>query len=478
MSRPSSHECWAHLRFAVVGPLLASPPGPGELREELQRLAQKVWQHPITGESVHFAVSTIERWYYAARSGQDPVDVLRRKPRSDRGRQWALSVPLAERLHQQYRDHPSWSYQLHLDNLASLVRQEPSLGRLPSYASLRRYMLAEGLRKRRRAPVRELGDGERRARERQASREVRSYEAEYVGGLWHLDFHHGSRKILNEQGRWTRPILLAVLDDHSRLVCHAQWYYQETAQSLVHGLLQAFCKRGLPRALMSDNGSAMLAGETTQGLRRLSILHQTTLPYSPYQNGKQEVLWAQVEGRLLAMLEGEPNLTLPTLNTATLAWVELEYQRRVHSEIQQTPLERWLDGSSVARPCPPIEEMRLAFTVAQTRIQRRSDGTISVAGKRFEVPSRFRHLRQLNIRYATWDLRAVWLLDEHAGAVLERLYPLDKHHNADGVRRAIKAPPSQANPRQAPGIAPLLKKLMADYAATGLPPAYISQEDS
>jgi len=29
----------------------------------------------------------------------------------------------------------------------------------------------------------------------------------------------------------------------------------------------------LPRALMSDNGSAMLAGETEQGLMRLGIVH-------------------------------------------------------------------------------------------------------------------------------------------------------------------------------------------------------------
>ena len=477
MSRPSSHERWAHLRFAVVGPLLASPPGRGELREELQKLAQTVWQHPITGEGVRFAMSTIERWYYAARSGQDPVGVLRRKPRSDRGRQWAFSVPLAEVLRQQHRAHPSWSYQLHLDNLATRVSQEPDLGRLPSYASLRRYMLAEGLSKQRRVPARKLIEGERRAREHRASREVRSYETEYVGGLWHLDFHHGSRKILDAYGQWVRPILLAILDDRSRLVCHAQWYHQETAQSLVHGLLQAFCKRGLPRALMTDNGSAMLAGETTQGLARLSILHACTLPYSPYQNGKQEVFWAQVEGRLLAMLEAEPDLTLPMLNTATLAWVEMEYQRRLHSEIQQTPLDRWLDGPTVARPCRSLEEMRLAFTVSKTRIQRRSDGTISVAGKRFEVPSRFRHLRQLYIRYASWDLRSLWLLDECTYAVLERLYPLDKTKNADGVRRTNQTTASEDIPSEAPGIAPLLKKLMADYAATGLPPAYIPQED-
>ena len=140
-------------------------------------------------------------------------------------------------------------------------------------------------------------------------REVRSFENEYSNGLWHLDFHHGSLPVLTKAG-WQTPILLAILDDHSRLICHAQWYLDETAESLVHGLVQAFLKRGLPRALMTDNGSAMTAGETTQGLERLSIEHCLTLPYSPHQNGKQESFWGGVEGRLMAMLEGETTAQL------------------------------------------------------------------------------------------------------------------------------------------------------------------------
>jgi transposase InsO family protein len=62
-------------------------------------------------------------------------------------------------------------------------------------------------------------------------------------------------------------------------------------------------QRGLPRSLMTDNGSAMLADETRHGLARLGIVHETTLPHSPYQNAKQESFWAQLEGRFVAMLE-------------------------------------------------------------------------------------------------------------------------------------------------------------------------------
>ena len=474
--RPRSHERWAHLRFGVVGGLLGSPPAPGELRAELVRLAEKPWRHPTTGELVRFGLSTIERWYYAARAGSNPVGVLRRKLRGDSGRFLAIKDELGQALRRQYAEHPSWSYKLHLDNLAVQIERDPDLGAAPSYPTLRRFMAAQGLLRQRRRRAREEREGEIRAREHALGREVRSFESEYVSGLWHLDFHHGSLKVLRPEGEWVRPILLAILDDRSRLIAHAQWYLDETAESLIHGLTQAFLKRGLPRALLSDNGSAMTAAETTQGLTRLSVTQATTLPYSPYQNGKQEAFWNPVEGRLLAMLEGQKDLTLGLLNEATQAWVEMEYNREVHSETSQAPLARWLDGPTVGRESPTLDDLRLAFTAAETRSQRRSDGTASIEGARFEIPSRFRHLRKLHLRYASWDLTHVWLVDERTGAVLSRLYPLDKARNADGFRGVTQPTSPQALPEPA-GIAPLLRKLMTEYAATGLPPAYIPKEE-
>jgi len=71
-------------------------------------------------------------------------------------------------------------------------------------------------------------------------------------------------------------MLLAVIDGHSRLPCHLQWYLDKIAESLIHWLSQTFIKRGLPRVLMTDNGAAMLTEEPTNGLAKLCLLHQTT----------------------------------------------------------------------------------------------------------------------------------------------------------------------------------------------------------
>jgi putative transposase len=110
--------------------------------------------------------------------------------------------------------------------------------------------------------------------------------------------------------------------------------------------------------------------------------------------------------------------------------------------------------------------------------QRLTDGTITVEGVRYELPAAYRTLLWVSVRVARWDLSSVDLVDPRSGAHLATLLPLDREKNADRRRRALPRHDGAASdtavesPRAA-GIAPLLRQLMADYAATGLPPAYL-----
>jgi hypothetical protein len=236
-------------------------------------------------------------------------------------------------------------------------------------------------------------------------------------------------------------------------------------------------KRGLPRALMTDNGSAMLAEETRQGLLRLGVVHETTLPYSPYQNGKQEVFWAQLEGRLIEMLRGIENLKLAFINHAAQAWVEQDYHRNQHREIGATPLQRMLDGPDVGRRAPDIDTLRLAFTRQITRTPRRSDATVVVEGVRYELPPRFGHLHSVTLCSPGWDKSQMTLTDPKTGGPLARLLPQDKAQNASGLRRSIEAQETTTVANLKSDQPALLQKWLADYAATGLPPAYLPKEE-
>lgn len=467
---------WAQFRFSVIGELLSCPPPGGQLQRAIGQLAQNSYQHPIdANRRICFGASTIERWYYKAKSAPDPIAALGRKIRSDAGMRGSMPEALLDALKAQYQAHRRWNVQLHYDNLVALANEQPHLQPVPSYKTVLRCMRDNGWRKIR-EPARPT-DGQLQAARRLQRREVRSFEVSHVHGLWHMDFHQAKLGILDASGRWHRPVALAVLDDCSRLCCHLQFYLAETAECLVHGLIQAFMKRGLPRALMTDNGSAMLAEETRRGLQRLAIQHDTTLPYSPYQNGKQETLWGQLESRFIELLRGVKNLKLSFLNRAAQAWVEQDYHRNVHREIRSTPLERMLQGPDVSRPVPERDFLLHAFTRRLQRTPRRSDATVVVDGVRYELPVRFAHLPSVILRAPSWDKSRMTLVDAHTDAPLARLLPVDKAKNASGLRRVIQPDTDAGDPPCDP-LPALLRKWLADYAATGLPPAYLPMEES
>ena len=89
---------WAEFRFQVVGQLLAAPPTEyGELRREIDKLAERSWPHPVTKVPTQVSASTIERWLRKARRartdtvfapsgtltrGRDPWSSQCRKPSS------------------------------------------------------------------------------------------------------------------------------------------------------------------------------------------------------------------------------------------------------------------------------------------------------------------------------------------------------------------------------------------------------------
>ena len=476
----SARDRWARLRLLIIGQLLAAPPARGELKQCLTDLSRQSWRHPIHGGDVRFGVSTLERWLALARSSPDPATLLATVPRIDAGRMRVISAELADAIRAQYAAHPKWNVQLHYDNLKLAAE-----GEVPSYATVLRFFRAEGLW-RQREPL----SGPQRAAVPDGTREVRSFEATHIGSLFHLDGHQGSLKVLNRDGEWITPIALCVIDDCSRLICQLQRYAHENTECLVHCVSQALQRRGLRRTLYSDNGSAMISGEFSAGLHHLGILALTTKPRSAWMNGKQETLWNRVESRLMAMLDAVPNLTLTQLNEASFAWAEHEFHQTVHRELKgATPLQRFIGGPSVLRDCPDSETLRRHFRIEVKRTQRRSDGTVSLDGVRFEIPQVFGHLRELTLRYARWDRSQADIVDPRTGIIQSTIYPLDKTRHADGRRRPITKPTGLSSrpvatlkggttAAQSDTHAPLMRHLLAEFAATGLPPAYLELDDA
>lgn len=182
----------------------------------------------------------------------------------------------------------------------------------------------------------------------------------------------------------------------------------------------------------------------------------------------------------MGMLEGYSELTLEFLNEATQAWVEIEYNRSRHREIDGSPVDRFAHAPDVLRTSPAADALREAFRQQTSRRQRHSDGTISLEGVRFEVPGRYRHFKDVTLRYARWDLSRVDIVDATSGTVLTAIYPLDRSANADGRRSVVEPHASESatleTERQSDELPPLLQSILAEYSATGTPPAYLPKK--
>lgn len=445
-------------RYRAIAELIEQPPAPGELASRLREIAAK--QHVIIGheEPVRVCVRTLERWYSKAKNSTRPAEALQPKLRSDRGENRVLLKNHREWIGQFRLAHPSWSVQLLFDNLVATGDKS-----VPSYSTVLRFMRASGL----------LVGGP--ALRRASRREVRSFEVKYVGELWHMDFHKGSRKILNQKGEYVTPLCVAFIDDKSRLACHAQWYLNETTEVLVHAFVQAVMKRGLPRTFYTDCGAAMRGGEFTTGLETLSVRQERTLPYSPHQNGKQEAFWQPLEGRLMKMIPKGTDLTLELLNKYTQAWVEQDYNAKEHRETKMPPNERFFSLTSVLRPSPGIDALRSAFSLRVTRSQRQADGTITLDGVRFEVPQVYRHLEELRLSYARWDLSRAEIICPLTNKTLTRIHPVPLERNANGIRKeAEKTLPERVETLASKdhennaksSLPPLLARCLEEYERT------------
>jgi putative transposase len=457
---------WARLRFQIIGTLLAAPPDDGELRVRLGELAARGWTHPTTGLAVRFSFKTIERWFYLARGTPDPLAILARRVPKHAGTHPRVSVALEDAIARLYREHPRWTVQLHYDNLRALAREDPRLAPLPCYATVRRYMRQRGLfRARKKRPrdteeafeVREtaLVRGRPRPRSlapRLSPRLARRPHPRTGSGqspsCW-ASSTTAPDSAATCSGTPTRP--------PSRSSTHCRRRSTSAACPAPCSPTTALrCSPPRPPRGSSDSASSITRRcRIPRAKRKAGVLLGTDRgPFAPHARGR-----ARASPSRSSTSRPRPGSRRSTTARSTLR--------------SRRPLSRATCADpSVGRESPSSDTLRRAFRTEVSRKQRRSDGTVTVEGIRFEVPSRTALSSQLRLRVARWDLSSSRLVDPRSGDRLATLWPLDRTRNAERTARRRTRRPTGRCPSPS-GIAPHLRALMADYAATGLPPAFV-----
>lgn len=347
----------AAFRFGVIHELVnRTDLSHGEQERLIRDKCARRWSIPFS-DRTRIGRTTILRWIRLYKVGNGRIESLFTSGRSDRGTSRSLDEETILSLIGLRRELPRSTIPALISKMQEInpeVRLSPS--------SVYRLLKREGLGK----PT------EGKAEDR------RKFEAELANEIWQSDVMYGPAVRVGDKTRKT--YLIAFLDDHSRLVTHGEFYLSEGLDSYVDAFESALLKRGLPRKLYTDNGSAMRSHHLEHVCASLGIALIHARPYRPQGKGKIERFFRSVREGFLTGFRGE---SLDDLNEAFDLWLRDIYHQRRHGSTGQAPFERFTSKMECLRTAPAnlTDHFR---KVARRRVAR--DRTIVLNGKVFEAP--------------------------------------------------------------------------------------------
>lgn len=367
----------ALFRYALIRPLVEK----GITKEERSR--RITWACSKThvapdGSYVKVSKTTLRRWIKSYRQGG--FDALFPSERSDKNQVRVVPMQIIELAIALKKEEPRRSSRV----IADII--ERTRGVKLSERTVRRHLSANG------ATAKEL-TGKIRAYGR--------FEREKPNKLWIGDALHGPKVLVDGKTRKTH--LFAFIDDFSRVIPHGEFFIDETLPRLEKTLRVAIEKRGLPEAIYVDRGAVFISKQFDGICARLGARRILASPGEPAGRGKIERFFRTVRGQFLPEVKVSKIDSLEKLNAAFLAWLEVSYHKRVHSETKEAPIERFLSNASVVKPDPAT--LADAFAWYKDRYVNKC-AQVSLEGNKYEVDP---HLitKTVTLKFDPFDLSKV-----------------------------------------------------------------------
>jgi putative transposase len=410
---PKIAELVGLLRHQIISPVLMET-GRGQAKY-FRETAAREWDVPGRGMR-RFSALTMKGWL--KRYNKNGFQALLPKVREDVG--GFRKIP--EERKQKIRALRSQHLNMSVLRFYELAVKEDVLGSPPiCLATLRRFLKLENLFAKKDEPT---------ARKR--------FEMSRFGELWTGDFMHGPHVLAEPGGkRHKKAILMAIIDDHSRLIVSGLFGFQENTLLLEHAFKDAILAYGLPDRLYVDNGPSFSSEYLRRVCAHLKIGLIHSKPYDSPSRGKIERFFRTVRDQFLSQIHPNAEITLPELNEKFSTWLRTEYHHRHHSGIESRPVDRL--QSSIARyPLKRVDEESLSeFFMVSVERTVTNDCTVSFQATHYETPAAYVG-RRIELRYLQERPTEIYLYDN--GVRIQRLHPVDTQANGRTYRPGPRDP--------------------------------------
>ncbi len=349
----------AAFRFGVIcdfvnGPRLEY----GERERLLKEKCGRKWTIPFSAKT-SIGRGTIQRWARLYKDGNEKLESLYPQNRCDKGKSRSIDEDTESSLIDVRKKFPGATAEGMIKEMNEENLVTP--GVVLNFSNVYRVLHSHDLMRPK------IGKPEDR----------RKFEAQFPNDLWQSDVMHGPR--VDFESKRKKTYLIAIIDDHSRLVPHAQFYFSEKLEFYIDAFENALLKRGLPRKLYVDNGAAFRSHHLKYIAASLGIALIHARPYKPQGKGKIERWFKTVRSRFLPTFTGK---TIEELNSGLETWLE-EYHLRKHGATGQSPFERFTSNMECLRAAPKKLKDHFRKT-ARRKVAK--DRTITLNGRLFEGP--------------------------------------------------------------------------------------------
>ena len=363
-------------RFALISPLL----------EEGISAAEMAQRRCVLLEREDISERTLRRWIASYR--KEGFEGLARQERNDKGISKSISAEAMSLAEEMRRELPRRSAGL----ICELLERE---GYKVARSTLERQLREKGL------------SGKQLAKEVKAGGATRRFQRVGRNTMWQSDVKYGVYlPDPDNPKKKFRTYLLAIIDDATRAVVHAEFYPDQKQPILEDGLRKAILRYGVPRSIYVDNGKIFVSTWLQLACAKLNIRHLRTKPYNAEGKGKVERFNRTVEN-FLGELSLQKAQTLGELNHLFGAWLSEGYNHKAHSALNgKTPAEVFASDSAPLR-FVSIEALSDAFLHEAGRVVDKS-GCLNLSGKLYDAGAEWIR-KKVTVRFDPFNLEELQL---------------------------------------------------------------------
>lgn len=391
----------AYFKFALIAPVIQGTFSDASAAAYYRRVTEKPVIRP-NGTIFQYSPNTLERW--TSRYKADGMEGLLPKEREDKGSTKVLSDECISEIYKLKEQFPKLdAVQIHL----RLVEE----GLLPAVVSSRtvqRFIKAKGLKN-------PAASG--------ALKDRKAFEEPFFGAMWQADTCHFPY-VPDSDGKRRRTYLIAIVDDHSRMIVGARLFFEDNAYNFQKVLKDAIAARGIPNKLYVDNGSPYKNSQLSFICGSIG----TVLIHAPVRDGaakaKVERTFGTLKTRWLNGLDTNRLQSLDEFNRELVEAVR-KHNLTINASTKQTPIDRFLATNNRIRIPVSEEWLDEAFMNREQR-KVRNDATITMNKVQFDAPMQF--IRQtVEVRFLPDRLNEAYIFDNGVRYPLKRT---DKQANS------------------------------------------------